>query len=119
MRLLLLIEAVVFLLAASAHLGWSVTGYEHMRAATAESVIAAALLLGFILTIAIPRRIWAIGMTAQIFALLGTFVGVVMVVIGVGPQTGPDMIYHALMLVLLCAGIWVYAAKRNRTVNTA
>jgi len=119
MRLLLLIDAVVFLLAASAHLGWSVTGYEHMRAATAESVIAAALLLGFILTIATPRRIWAIGMTAQIFALLGTFVGVVMVVIGVGPQTGPDMIYHALMLVLLCAGIWVYAAKRNRTVNTA
>jgi hypothetical protein len=119
MRLLLLIEAAVFLLAASAHLGWTVTGYEHMRAATAESVIAAALLLGFILTIATPRRIWAIGMTAQIFALLGTFVGVVMVVIGVGPQTGPDMIYHALMLVLLCAGIWVYAAKRNRTVNTA
>jgi hypothetical protein len=119
MRLLLLIEAAVFLFAASAHLGWTVTGYEHMRAATAESVIGAALLLGFILSIAMPSRLWGIGMTAQIFALLGTFVGVVMVVIGVGPQTGPDMIYHALMLILLCAGIWLYAAKRNRIANGA
>jgi hypothetical protein len=118
MRLLLLIEAAVFLLAASAHLGWTVTGYEHMRAATAESVIASALLLGFILTIAIPRRVWAIGMTAQIFALLGTVIGVVMVAIGVGPQTGPDIIYHALMLILLCAGIWLYAAERKRIANT-
>lgn len=90
-----------------------------MRAATAESVIAAVLLLGFILAVAMPGRIWAIGMTAQIFALLGTFIGVVMVMIGVGPQTGPDMIYHALMLILLCAGIWVYVTKRNRTANTA
>ncbi|HEY7643959.1 MAG TPA: hypothetical protein VH858_02880 [Hyphomicrobiales bacterium] len=112
MRLLLLIEAAVFLLAASAHLGWTVTGYEHMRAATAESVIAAVLLLGFILSVAIPDRIRAIGMTAQIFALLGTVIGVVMVAIGVGPQTGPDMIYHALMLILLCTGIWIYTAKR-------
>ena len=119
MRLLLLIEAAVFLLAALAHLGWTVTGYEHMRAATAESVIGAVLLLGFILAVAIPGRLRAIGITVQIFALIGTLIGVVMVIIGVGPQTGPDMIYHALMLILLGAGIWAYAAKRNRIANTA
>jgi hypothetical protein len=112
MRAILIIEAAVFALAASAHFRWSISGYEHARAATAESVIAAALLLGLALTLAVPSRLRLIGLAAQLFALIGTLVGAAMVVIGVGPQSAPDWITHGVMLVLLGAGILTYLRYR-------
>jgi hypothetical protein len=52
---LLLLEAATFLLAALVHFGIGLTGYEHREASIAESVIAAVLLSGVVLTWVAPR----------------------------------------------------------------
>lgn len=106
MRSLLALEALVFGFAVSVHSGWSVSGFEHGRAAIAESVIGLVLLVGLLLTLVLPSRERLIGLGAQLFALLGTLAGVTMVAIGIGPQTLPDVVYHAFLLMLLLTGIF-------------
>lgn len=106
-RLFLLATAAIFAAAALTHFGVLTTGYEHQRAATAETVIGSVLLLGFLLTLVLPGSTRVIALAALAFALLGTLVGVVMVAIGVGPRTGPDIAYHAVMVVALLAGLVV------------
>jgi len=49
-RLLLFSEAVVFSLAALVHGGVLIDGYQHREARIAESVLASALCIGFILS---------------------------------------------------------------------
>jgi hypothetical protein len=93
LRDLLLIEAAAFALAASVHFGVLVSGYAHRRAATAESVLAAVL--------------------AQGFALLGTLVGILMVFLGPGPQTRPDLVYHFVMVAVLAAGLAAMIRARS------
>lgn len=114
-RFLLAVEAAVFLTAALTHVGLLMSGYEHQRAATAETVIAAVLLLGLLVTWLSPRRTRAAGLAAQGFALLGTIVGVIMVAIGVGPRTPLDVVYHIGMVVLLVFGLVVTARSPART----
>jgi hypothetical protein len=42
---------------------------------------------------------------AQGFALLGTLVGIFTIIVGVGPRTTPDVIYHIAMVGLLVWGL--------------
>lgn len=44
-------------------------------------------------------------MRAQIFALLGTMVGVFTMIAGVGPQTAPDAAFHIGVLAFLAWGL--------------
>ena len=115
-RLFLLAEAAAFLAAALTHLGVLVRGYEHREAATAESVIGAVLLAGFALTWVLPARTRAIGTATQGFALMGTYIGAFVAVIGVGPSTPPDIAFHVGMLLAL---FWVYDSSpgRERTLR--
>ncbi len=108
-RLFLLAEGVSFAAASAIHSGVLVTGYEHRRAAIAEGVIGAVLLLGWGLTLARASETRPIGIAAQAFALLGTLVGLFTVAIGVGPQRGPDIAYHIAILAVLAAGLLVAA----------
>jgi len=68
---------------------------------SAESVIACVLLIGWVLTMVRPS--WAVRSTlgAQSFATFGTMVGIFTIVVGVGPRTMPDIVYHACILTLL------------------
>jgi hypothetical protein len=106
-RGLLLLEATAFAVAASVHYGVSLGGYEHRRAAVAESVIAAVLLAGLALTWVAPRATRAVGLGAQAFALLGTLVGVFTIAVGVGPRTVPDVLYHVAIIAVLIWGLIV------------
>ena len=106
-RLLLLVEAAVFIIAAFTHFGQFLGGYEHQRAGIAETTIAAVLLLGWLVSWLRPGMTRAVGLVAQGFALLGTIVGVTMVAIGVGPRTPLDIIYHVGMIILLVYGLIV------------
>src|SRR5574338_754639 len=101
----LLCETAAFAIAAAIHSGLLVTGYEHDRARIAESVIAAALLLGLVASMLQPAWTRRAGLLAQGFALLGTLVGVFTVAVGVGPRTLPDIVYHVTMVVVLIAGL--------------
>src|SRR5207244_11378373 len=106
-RLFLLFEATTFVVAALAHFGIFVTGYEHRAAGTAESVIAGVLLIGWVATWTGPTFSRGIGLATQTFALLGTFVGLFTIIIGVGPRTVPDLAYHVSIVAVLISGLVV------------
>jgi hypothetical protein len=108
-RLFLLSQGAAFTAAALTHFGVLTSGYEHQKAGTAESVIAAVLLLGLALTWIRPRAARTIGLAAQGFALLGTLVGIFTIAVGVGPRTVPDIAYHLVIVVALVAGLIVAA----------
>lgn len=105
LRTLLLVEAIAFALAAMVHFGVLVHGYEHDKARIAESIIALALLAGLAVSLLRPALTRDAALAAQGFALLGTFVGLFTIIIGVGPRTVPDVIFHILIIVLLIFGL--------------
>ncbi len=108
-RILLLAAAVLFAAAALLHTGLLVDGYEHREARIAESIIATVLLGGLAASFAWPSRTRRAALLAQGFALLGTLVGAVTIVVGVGPRTLPDILLHTAMIVLLLWGLVVAA----------
>ena len=74
-------------------------------APTDESVIGAVLLIGLLLTWIIPSLVRSIAIAVQSFALLGTFVGIATIIAGIGPRSTLDILFHALMVVLLVTGL--------------
>ena len=106
-RAFLLVEAVAFAAAALVHSGVLVDGYEHREARVAESVIALVLLAGLVVTWIRPAWTREAGIAAQGFALLGTLVGVFTIVVGVGPRTAPDIVYHVGIVAVLVWGLVV------------
>jgi hypothetical protein len=115
-RYFLLFEAITFAIAALIHAGNLMSGYEHWQARIAESVIATVLLIGLIATWVRPSWTRAAGLTAQGFALLGTLVGIFTIIVGVGPRTVPDVIYHIGIVIVLIWGLTV-AARRSADVT--
>lgn len=111
-RLFLFFEGVAFIAAALTHFGVLIHGYEHQKAGTAESVIGIILLIGFGLTWVRPRSIRGIGLGVQAFALLGTFVGIFTIAVGVGPRTAPDIVYHVVIVIVLVSGLIVAIRQR-------
>lgn len=117
---LLLVEGASFIAASLVHRGVLVGGYEHDKAAVAETVIGAVLLGGALLAWVRPARTRAVALATQGFALLGTCVGVLTIAIGVGPRTAPDLAYHASILVILLAGLVIAArGAPRRTASVA
>jgi hypothetical protein len=104
-RLFLVLEAALFVTASFVHGGLLVGGYEHREARIAESVIGLVLLIGLALTWIRPGSARAAALGAQAFALIGTFVGIFTMIVGVGPQTAPDALLHAVMVALLAFGL--------------
>lgn len=113
MRNLMLLEVASFAIAALIHAGILITGYEHAKARIAESVIAAVLFAGAAIIWARPAATRQVALGAQGFALLGTLVGGLTIIIGIGPRTVPDIVYHIAILVLLVWGLNVTARART------
>jgi hypothetical protein len=105
----LLVEAVSFGAAALLHAGLLTRAFEHHQAAVAETVIAVVLAAGLAGGLMAPRWPRAFALAAQGFALLGTFVGIVMIAIGVGPQSSLDLMLHAGFVTVLVTGLTVVA----------
>jgi hypothetical protein len=104
-RILMLVEAATFVLASLIHSGWLVAGYQHHQARIAEGVIAVVLLAAVVVSWIRPAWTRRTGLVGQGFALLGTLVGVFTIVVGVGPRTVPDVVYHVGILVVLALGL--------------
>jgi hypothetical protein len=113
-RRFLLVEAATFVAAAAIHAGWLIGGYEHREACIAESIIAAVLLGGAAIAWARPAWTRPAGLVAQGFALFWTLVGIVTIAVGVGPRTGPDILYHVAIVAVLVWGIVVARRPRVR-----
>jgi hypothetical protein len=112
--LLLLLEAAAFFAASLVHSGYLVSGYEHRAARIAESVIAMVLLAGAACVWLRPAWIRKAGLAAQGFALLGTLAGVFTIVVGVGPRTVPDIVYHVVIVIVLAWGLFFISSARPR-----
>jgi len=110
-RAFLAFEAATFILAALVHTGILTNADPHEAAATGESVIAIALVIGLALTWMGLTSVATIGILAQGFALFGTLVGILTIVAGVGPQSVPDIAYHVAISVVLIVGV-VVASRR-------
>jgi hypothetical protein len=106
-RLFLMVEAASFIVASLIHMGFFITGYAHSRARVAESVISGVLFGGLLLTLFLPAWTRNVALVVQIFALLGTFIGIFTIIAGVGPRTIPDVVYHITIAVVLAVGIAV------------
>jgi hypothetical protein len=106
-RFFLLVEAAAFILAALIHMGFFITGYEHRQARVAESVIAGVLFGGLLLSLFMSDWTRNVGLVVQLFALLGTIIGIFTIIVGVGPRTVPDVVYHIAITVVLAVGIAV------------
>jgi hypothetical protein len=99
------VEIAIFAIASLLHQGIIASGYEHAKAATAEAVIAGVLAIGLGYSLCRPRARRAAALWVQGFALLGVCVGIVMILIGVGPRTPFDFGIHAVMLIVLISGL--------------
>lgn len=104
-RTWMLTEALALGTASMVHAGRLVPGFAHAQARTAEAVIAVVLVLASVETWLRPGDARHAAIFGQGFALLGTLVGLATIVAGIGPRTVPDVIYHALLLALLAAGL--------------
>jgi hypothetical protein len=109
----MLCQGLSLIVAALIHFGVLMTGYEHRRAGTAETVIGVVLLGALISTWIRPQAARTIGLSAQGFALLGTLVGIFTIVTGVGPRTAPDIADHVILVALLVSGLVVSARARG------
>lgn len=95
------------LIASLIHSGLLVEGYRHRQAATAEGVIAVVMLIGLALTWSPAPWSDRAAVGALGFGLLGTLVGMFTIVIGVGPRTAADVVYHIALLAALTAGLFL------------
>ncbi len=106
-RLFLFVEAAAFIVAALVHMGFFISGYEHRHARVAESVIGGVLFGGLLLSLFMSDWTRNIGIVVQLAALLGTMIGIFMIIVGIGPRTVPDVIYHVAITVVLAVGVVV------------
>jgi hypothetical protein len=111
-RFFLLGETVAFGVAAMVHAGILPLGYAHEGAYVPEGIIGGVLLVGLALTFVLPTRTRVIGLAAQGFALAGSLIGLYVGLIGVGPNTAPDFVFHAGIILTLLWGL-VTAAHRE------
>ena len=108
-RAFLLIECVAFACAAAVHAGLLGAAYAHDAARNAESLIAVVLLGGLIVSMMRPASTRRAGLLAQGFALALTCVGIGFIVVGMGPQTVGDIVYHVGIVIFLIYGMVVAA----------
>ncbi|MBI5473823.1 MAG: hypothetical protein HY961_15910 [Ignavibacteriae bacterium] len=104
-RLFLAVETFGFMLAALVHFGVILQGNEHERARIPESIIALVLLIGLVLISFRPALTRRISFAVQGFALLGTLVGVFTIIVGIGPQSAGDIVFHVCIVALLVTGL--------------
>lgn len=101
---MLALAMVIFFLAASIHVEMLGSGYRDQSAAVAESVIGVVLLVGLLSTLAWPRRTRSVALAVLTFGLLGTFVGLTLL-LTVGPMTALDLWIHLTMVGVLVIGL--------------
>ena len=98
-------EAAAFGLAALTHAGALFDGHKHRDAAIAESVITLVLLAGLAMSLARPERTRAAALGTQGFALALTCVGIFTIIVGVGPRSAADVVYHICIVGVLIWGL--------------
>jgi hypothetical protein len=123
LRVLLLFEALGFLLFAVLHLGLPLSlGFVLLEepprpyAVMVESAAAFLLTLGALAAITHRPWAWATATVAHVFALVGVLWGIVAIQAGRGPHTPLNDTFHGVMIVLLIAGL-IFSMSAGRVVG--
>lgn len=116
-RTFMLVEAATFIVASLIHAGALITGYDHRNARIAESVIASVLLAAVVLSWIRPSWTRRAGLVGQGLALVGTLIGVFTIVVGVGPRTVPDIVYHVVIVAIVACGLAVAWGTRSDSLE--
>ena len=101
----LLLQIVIFLALVSIHFGLLIGGYRHRNAGTTESVIAAVLVAGLLLTWTPPPWRRRAATAAQSLGILGVLAGLFTIALGIGPRTTLDLALNGALLLTLIAGL--------------
>ncbi len=104
-RIFLIVQIALFAAAALMHFGVIIGGHRHPQARIAETVIAAVLLAGLLWTLIRPASARVVAIAVQVFALLGTGVGIFTIIVGIGPRSRLDVAFHTCMVIALVAGL--------------
>jgi hypothetical protein len=107
----LLLQIAIFLALVSIHFGLLIGGYRHRNAGTTESVIAAVLVAGLLLTWTPPPWSRRAATAAQSFGILGVLAGLFTIALGIGPRTMLDLTLNAALLLTLIAGLAITLRK--------
>ncbi|WP_255681644.1 hypothetical protein [Natrinema sp. SYSU A 869] len=83
----------------------------------AESVIGTVLLVGLAMTWIRPKSMFSVSAIVQAFALVGSLIGLWTIIVGIGPRTIPDIVYHVAIILVLIGGI-VFAWHARRSEPT-
>jgi hypothetical protein len=106
----LLVQVAMFLLLVTIHFGLLIDGYYHAAAATTESVIAAVLVFGLLLTWT-PRWSRRAATAAQLFGSLGVVLGLFTFALGIGPRTILDLSLNLVLLLTLAVGLALTSSR--------
>ncbi|MPZ53910.1 MAG: hypothetical protein GEU79_14455 [Acidimicrobiia bacterium] len=114
-RVFLVVTALSLFVASLIHFGYLVEGYDDRGAATPEAVIGAVMVVGLVLSWVRPAWGRQALVGALAFGLAGSTLGLVLVFVGVGPQTTPDIIYHVSLVVALVIGLYLAITSEPTT----
>jgi hypothetical protein len=101
----LLLQIAIFLALVSIHFGLLIGGHRHRNAGTTESVIAAVLVAGLLLTWTPPPWRRRAASAAQSLGILGVLAGLFTIALGIGPRTTLDLALNGALLLTLIAGL--------------
>ena len=106
----LLVQIAIFLVMVLIHFGLLIEGYRHQNAGATESLIAAVLVAGLLLTWT-PRWSRRAAVVAQSFGTLGVLLGLFTIALGIGPRTILDLGLDVVLLLTLIAGLGMTLRK--------
>jgi len=109
-------EALTFLLAALLHLGIPL-GFSEPRiipAAIVEGLCGLFLAGSTYAVFARTRLAWGVALTAHLFAVAGVLLGIIALALGVGPSTVANTIYHRVILGVLVVVLLLLATPAAR-----
>lgn len=117
-RVLIVLEAVVFLLAALLHLGIQFPlGFSEPRiipAAIVEGLCGIFLAVSAYAVFARKTWAWPVAIAAHAFAVAGVLLGITSLALGLGPSTEANTIYHRVILVVLVVVLALLATPGAR-----
>jgi len=114
---LMVAEAVTFLLAALLHLGVPL-GFSEPRiipAAIVEGLCGLFLAVSLYGVVARTRLAWGAALAAHLFAVAGVLLGIASLALGLGPSTVANTIYHRVILGILIVVLLLLATPAART----
>jgi hypothetical protein len=114
--LIMIVNAAFFLFGAIQHLGVAIGGFHEPRiipAAIVETICAIGLLLGASAVLAQWKDLWRVALIANLVALGGVLLGMAALVLGAGPRTASNDLYHRIMLVLIGIGVVILFSARS------